>query len=322
MNLTDLSEVLRERADVPDPVQQARLAGVRAKVRASRRRRAVAGAACVVLALVGVVFAVVPRSGPSSEPAVPVRSFPEYHDGTRLAGQTWVELPSTSATVRFVPEALDFKLFWKCDIGKERALSVTVTVNGKPYAGGTCDMSTGGSYVDWADLGVVVGLPFEATLTVDGEQGGFAEGGVSEVAPPPHGSFGIGIGAGVPPSDYPFPPRPEELKPLGEEFGKPALKLSGDPADPDGKLETTVEWPGRSSVVARSNTPGRLRVLVNDVQVVDYSNWTYEPGSSTSLPPDHWEGEYGLVLSKGDLVRITVIPERMSGDWRVDFHRQ
>src|SRR5690349_14788675 len=61
MNLTDLTEVLHERAELADSSHEARMAGVRARVSATRRRRAAAGVACVVLALVGIVHAVLPR---------------------------------------------------------------------------------------------------------------------------------------------------------------------------------------------------------------------------------------------------------------------
>jgi hypothetical protein len=141
MNLTDLAEVLRERAESPDTPQDARLAGVRAKVTASKRRRAVAGAACVVLALVGLVYAVIP--GP--------------------------------------------------DVRRS-------------------------------------------------------------------------------------PPRPRTLASISAEFPEPATGLSADPADPTRRKEITVEWPGPSVVHARVNTPGKLRVLVNDVPVVDFSHWTYTVG--------------------------------------------
>jgi hypothetical protein len=208
VNLTDLAEVLRERADVPDPDQRGRLADVRAKVVAARRRRAAAGAACVVLALVGVVFAVVPRSGPTSEPAVPVRSFPEYQSGARLIAQAWRELPSTSVTVRFVPTSLDLRVFEQCEVGHDKAVLVALVLNGKPFTNGSC-----GSVItkaEWASLGVVVGQPSELTLTVLGEQGEAVNGVPAVLAMPAEVSFGLGVGQGMPVGDYPFPlvPRP------------------------------------------------------------------------------------------------------------------
>jgi hypothetical protein len=60
-----------------------------------------------------------------------------------------------------------------------------------------------------------------------------------------------------------------------------------------------------------------MRVLVNDVPVVDFSHWSYTATGSQSYLPDSWESGYGLTLAQGDLVRITVIPERVTGDWTV-----
>ncbi|QFZ18333.1 hypothetical protein [Saccharothrix syringae] len=54
MNPHHPGEVLRERADLPDTPHAARMAGVRARVRAARRRRALAAFACVAPALAGI----------------------------------------------------------------------------------------------------------------------------------------------------------------------------------------------------------------------------------------------------------------------------
>jgi hypothetical protein len=321
MNLTDLSEVLRERAAVSGSAQQARLAGVRAKVTASRRRRAVAGAACVVLVLVGVVFAVVPRSGPSSEPAVPVRSFPEYQDGVRLIGQAWGELPSTSLTVRFTPTSLPLKIIEECDGGKDERLLVSLTINGHQYINGnTCGATI--TVTEPAAMGIVVGQPSEVTLTLLGKQGEVVNGVMSTLALPAEVTFGLGIGQGVPVADYPFPPRPQTLPPLEPQYPEGFTKLTADPADPAARKEMTFEWPGTIMVEARVNTPGRLQVLVNDVPVIDYTSWTYTVHGSQSALPDDWASSYGLTPAVGDPVRITVIPERITGDWEVKLVRR
>jgi hypothetical protein len=320
MNLTDLAEVLRDRADVPDSVQQVRLAGVRSKVIASRRRRAVAGVACVVLALVGVVFAVVPRSGPSSEPAVPVRSFPEYQSGARLIAQAWKELPSTSVTVRFVPTSLDLRVFEQCEAGHNKVVLVDLKLNGKQLGGGSCTGTI--TNAGWALLGVVVGQPSELTMTVLGEQGEVVDGVPAALAMPAEVAFGLGVGQGVPVSDYPFPPRPQSLEPLESQYPEGFIELTADPADPAARKEVTFEWPGPLVAHSRMNTPGRIQVLVNDVPIIDYSNWTYTAGGSWSHLPDEWASSYGLTPAVGDPVRVTVIPERTTGDWEVKFDRR
>ncbi len=318
MNLTDLTEVLRERAEPLGTSQDARLAGVRAKVTASRRRRAVAGAACVVLALVGVVFAVIPKSGTSSEPAVPVRNFPEYQSGTRLLAQAWGDLPGTGATVRFVPESLELKVFWKCEIGEGKVLHATITVNDRPFSGSTCgDGAVTVKPADWGLAGVVVGEPSTVTIVVEGERGSSPDGGTSTAAPPPRGTFGIAVGEGVPPDEYPFPPRPEVLPTFDRDLLGERHLVSADPEDPMKRTEVTVEWPDVRLLVARLNAPGRLRVLLNDVEVVDHSQWDYAAGGSQSIFAHQWESTHGLALAEGDHVRVTVIPERVTGDWEV-----
>ncbi|MCX2947073.1 hypothetical protein [Lentzea sp. NEAU-D7] len=302
MNLSDLTEVLRERAELTDSSHEARMAGVRARVSAGKRRRAVLGVAGVVLALVGIVFAVLPRAE-QPEPAVPPRSLPEYQEGTRLIAQAWSDLPSTSATVRFVPKSLDLLLFTHCETGQGDSLLVTVVVNGHTYT--ERNGCSGSRRVrDWGAFDVVVGQPSVITLTVE----------------PQHtttkGTFAIGIGEAVPVSEYPFPPRPQTLATFPAVSPEPTIVLRADPAAPAEQREFTVEWPGINFMEVRSNTPGRIRVLVDDVVVIDFSHWSYSAGSSLIFPDD-WKKSYGLDVAEGQAVKITVIPERVTGDWEV-----
>ncbi|SFQ99821.1 hypothetical protein SAMN04488564_101935 [Lentzea waywayandensis] len=312
MNLTDLREVLRDRAELADSSHEARMAGVRARVTAAKQRRAVAGAAFVVLALVGIVYALLPRLD-QPEPAVPPRSLPEYQFGTRLLTQAWGDLPSTSATVRFVPRSLDLMLFIKCDTGPTDKLLISITVNGHPFAENrTCG---GASSANWSNLGVVVGQQSVITLTVDGKEGSGTSNPPPVLPSPESGSFALGVGEAVPVSEYPFPPRPQTLETFPPSLGEPAIEVRSDAADPAGRKEITAAWPGDNELHAEMNTPGRMRILVNDVEVINYSHWTYGLGSSHTLP-GNWPRR-GLQLTKGQQVKITVIPERTTGEWRV-----
>ncbi|MDX8051013.1 hypothetical protein SK571_16625 [Lentzea sp. BCCO 10_0798] len=302
MNLSDLTEVLRERAEITDSAHEARMAGVRARVSATRRRRAVAGAAGVVLVLIGIVFALLPRIEQPG-PAVPPRSLPEYQDGARLVAQAWGDLPSTSTTLRFVPKSLDLVLFTHCETGRGDGMLTTLVVNGHPY---TERDGCGGSrrVRDWGVFDVVVGQPSVITLTVEPRR------------TTAKGTFAVGIGEVVPVSEYSFPPRPQTLATFPASQPEPAIVLRPDPAAPAGQREFTIEWPGDNLMELRSNTPGRIRVLVNDVVVLDYSHWSYSVGTSWLQPTD-WKKTDGLDLAKGQAVKITVIPERVTGDWEV-----
>lgn len=315
MNLSDLTEVLRERAEITDSAHEARMAGVRARVSATRRRRAVAGAAGVVLVLVGIVFGLLPRIV-QPEPAVPPRGLPEYQDGARIVAQAWGDLPSTSTTLRFVPKSLDLVLFTHCETGGNGLLLVTLVVNGHPY---TERNGCGGSHRvrDWGAFGIVVGQPSVITLTVEPQR------------TTAKGAFAVAIGEEVPVSEYSFPPRPQTLETLPPHPQKletfpavqpePAIVLRPDPAAPAAQREFTIEWPGDNMMELRSNTPGRIRVLVDDVVVLDYSHWSYGVGTSW-LEASDWKNINGLDLAKGQVVKITVIPERVTGDWDVTLN--
>ncbi|MDX3663137.1 hypothetical protein PV646_38080 [Streptomyces sp. ID05-26A] len=316
MNLTDLTEVLRDRADLTDSSHEARMAGVRARVAATRRRRAVAGVAAVVLALVGIVYAVLPRPDVLPEPAVPPRSMPEYQLGTRLIAQGWGDLPSTTVTVRFVPRSLDLTIFTQCEAGTDERLLISTSINGHPMAErNSCGHAS--RPLNWTGLDVVPGQPSVITLTVNGKQGDFDKTGDLEVLPlPANGTFAIGIGEAMPVSEYPFPPRPQTLATIPLTHPRPVVELNSDATNPNERKELTVPWPGDNVMLAQLNTPGRVRVLVDDVQVIDYSNWAYGLGG-TQIERREWKEDYGLDLPEGWTVKITVIPERVTGEWKV-----
>ncbi|MFD5826145.1 hypothetical protein [Lentzea sp. NPDC060358] len=314
MNLTDLTEVLRDRAQLPDSPHEARMAGVRARVSSTRRKRAVAGAACVVLALVGIVYATLPRPQALPGPAVPPRSLPEYQLGTRLVGQAWGDLPATTVTLRFVPKSLDLSVFTRCETGSDDLLVISTTINDHPYTGKSSCGATSHPTVP-EDFGVVLGQPSVIVLTVVGRQGSPTPEDPFPVLPPPaSGSFAVGIGEAVPVDEYPFPPRPQTLETFEPKYPAPEVELRSDPANPAGRREFPVTWPGSSGMRAQLNTPGRLRVLVDGVEVIDLRGWSYEV-SSMEIFPNAAKGE--LQFAQGQSVTITVITERVTGDWEV-----
>lgn len=132
---------------------------------------------------------------------------------------------------------------------------------------------------------------------------------------PASGSFALGVGETVPVSEYPLPPRPQTLEPFTPLAPEPTIELRAELSDPNRRKDFTVEWPGDNHMTARMNTPGRIRVLVNDVVVIDYSHWFYSVATGITMPYQ-WT-RYGLELSEKQTVKITVIPERITGDWIV-----
>ncbi|NUT46494.1 MAG: hypothetical protein HOV94_04105 [Saccharothrix sp.] len=315
MNLTDLTDVLRDHAELPDDAAHGpRMAGIRARVRTARRRRVVAAAACLV-AVLGVAFAVTTPRQQESQPADPPASseFPEYHEGTRIIEQTTGRAPAASGAVRFVPTTLDLRVFTRCE--GDAQLLADLTVNGRPRPGGSCGYWTD-DHIDWhADYGIEVGSPVTIVMSV-GEQHGTDP---TPGAVPADAVFTLAVGEAVAPEDYRFPPRPETLAPIDPSLDtiNPIGRIDvrrADPEQPNGTWRTAVTLPNRQSCFhVAANTPGLIRVLVNDVEVVDYAKWTYETTNMMSASQDYWAER----AAPGETVEITVVAERTSGDWAV-----
>jgi hypothetical protein len=319
MNLTDLTEVLRDHAELDDTAHDARMAGIRSRVLATRRRLALTGVVCAVLALVGAVYLALPRP---VEPAQPTRSFPEYKSGARIVAQAWAELPTDSATVEFTPRSDDFVLFDHCSAElAEQGLVKMLTVNGHPVMASGCDNSGSTSGIDLARVGGAVGKPLEITITVGvGVVEGEPPSEVEDIHPPDStvtGEFGVGVGEPVPVGEYSFPPRPETLEDIDELAPSSAedITIRSERNDPDAPQTLDVTWPGPCRLRAALNTPGRLEVLVNGKAVYDMDSWDYGGASGTTFVP----ADSGPRLSPGQTATITVIPERTTGDWVVQL---
>lgn len=315
MNLTDLTEVLRERAELDDTAHDARMAGIRGRIVATRRRLALTGVICVVLAVVSAVFLTVPRP---VEPADPTRSLPQYDYGARLVAQAWGDLPTNSVTVEYTPSSDEFVLFDRC---AAQGMVMVITINDRPVQAGGCH--SGALRIgDLAKFGGDVGKPLVITMVVGSAAGGELPEKVEDVSPPDEeatGEFALGVGEVVPVSEYPFPPRPETLEDvdrLGLSEGNPGdVNLRADRDDPDARQTTTMAWPGSISLRAALNTPGRLEVFINDQIVYEVDSWNYDGVTGFAT----FGEEDGLVFSAGQSVTITVIPERTTGDWIVQL---
>jgi len=321
MNLTDLTEVLRDHAELDDTAHDARMTGIRARVLATRRRLALTGVVCVVLAVVSAVFLTVPRP---VEPANPTRSFPEYQSGTRLVVQEWADLPTSSITVEYTPQSDDFAVFNQCSAElAEQVLVYIVTINGIEHVAGGCE-GLGWNFSkevgNWDRYGIAVGKPLVITMTVGvGRVVGEPSSSAEDVRPPDEtatGEFGIGVGEVMPVSEYPFPPRPETLYDIDDlDSSEADIEIRADRNDPDARQEISVVWPGSLELSAALNTPGRLEVFINGKVVYDIDSWGYGRSSGMAILGE----KDGLNFSPGQTITITVVPERTTGDWSVQL---
>ena len=316
MNLTDLTEVLRERADLDDTAHDARMAGIRGRIVATRRRLALAGVVCVVLAVVSAVFLTVPRE---VEPANPPRSLPGFGDGARLVAQAWADLPTNSVTIEYTPKSDEFVLFDRCAV---QGLVMVIAINERPVQAGGCH--SGSLRIgDLAKFGAEVGKPLVITMVVGvGSAAGEFPEKAEDVRPPDEeatGEFALGVGEEMPVGEYPFPPRPETLEDvdhLGLSDGTPGdVNLRADRDDPDARQTTTMVWPGSISLRAALNTPGRLEVFIDDQAVYEVDSWNYEGVTGFATLGE----EDGLLFAPGQSVTVTVIAERTTGDWIVQL---
>ncbi|MBP2337671.1 hypothetical protein JOF41_003849 [Saccharothrix coeruleofusca] len=327
MNLTDLTDVLRDRAEVPDgTAHAARLEGVRTRVRATRRRRVLSAAVVLLLALAGTAYVVVAPARHSSEPAVPkelygVEPFAEYESGTRIVASAYQSLPERTVVTAFVPRSPDVTVFHRCGTDNGRPWLYTLRVNGRELDSSSC--SVGGSatirHEDWAVFGIEIGKRSSVEFHVTGT-GDF--GATSPGPLPKRGAIGIAVGEAVPLSEYRFPPRPDTLVDLAEATRGEDAVVRADPADPAAPVKTTLAWPGVAAPQFLSATPGELRLLVNGVEVGKHVSWDYRAVLAGGLLlNDFAQDNHGLNLVEGQPVEVEVIPSRTTGDWAVYFIR-
>ncbi|GIJ80615.1 hypothetical protein SAMN05443287_11571 [Micromonospora phaseoli] len=333
MNLSDLRQVLDERsADSTElTVHHLRLHGVRAKVAARRRLRIMALTSTVALVLVAVAVAVpasrrdvAPTPAVSPSPTGLIEGFPEYFKGTRVTGEAVAVLPERRVEVTVVPTTLDLVLFHRCDgIDDGILLDSAIGVDGRVFGTGGCVGQQGPE--DWAELGVKVGKPVTFTMTITGARDAAAEQNPPTVVPE-HGMFGLAVGERVPFDEYPLPARPPGPLPSLDEQTECVgalcpyvVTLRSDPADPTRTISQTLSWRTLSHIDLVTQTPGRLRVRIDDVEITTTEWWDYEP-VGVGLQGDRdlgWKEDFGLDLNPGEQVTVEVVPEHFTGEWRV-----
>jgi len=314
VNLTDLRDTLDERSsDAPFPGVGTRVEGVRARVRATRQRRAVGGALAVVAVLVAG-YAVITNSLTNSRPQPPtvtptptltVNGFPEYHDGAHLIETR--NAPISDGEMTFIVDGspLGWAMSARCASNEPgRELSIRWQLNGKPLMGHSCDAYGGGgarpdeSLYDPDRLRPELKSMFTATIEAkDGK-------------PLPMGTFAVAISERVAYADYPLPPRPATLKPLD-----PPSVVNVDPAYGIMTVDSDADDPTRPKTIVLtvdtplsidmvSQTPGYLHVIVDGNEVATAEWWDYELGL------------YGMTLDQPGQHTVTFVPEHLSGAWR------
>jgi hypothetical protein len=339
-----LRETFAERSgQVPAEPGAGRLAAVHDRIARSRRRRAGAAGAGVVVAaglLSGAVAvatggpgepsppdvggASTPNAAPSARPTLGppgVERFPDYVHGARVLAQTTFGALETGAVT--VEPAGGLVVATRC---LPADMTLEMVINGSPR-----QMTCGGvaryGEQDLRAVGVEPGEPTTITVSQP-EWPGEDEPGQ---APQRQGVIGMAVGEPVPLDEYPFPPAPGPLPPLPD---APAdwdvlATLANDPDDP--LAPRSLELPQEHDVdfYVLSQTPGALHVRLDDAEFMSCYTWDYSPATAepTQLAFDNGCGEERLwgdsddPPGPGDTVTVTVTPEHVTGAWEVRIRR-
>jgi hypothetical protein len=319
VNLTDLREVLDERS-ATDHVQARShmlLSGVHQRIAIRRRNRQIAASAVVVVAVVGLGAAVQVANRPtdsSGRPAaqgrVPtINGFPEYSDGYRvIAASTPVAPTATSIRLPFTPTTIDIALQFRCD---DPDRDFDIKLNGLAMfanCGATWVSDTETSSI----FGIHAGQPNNVTIT-------FSHGVPA--------NFAVAVGEKVDRDEYALPDRPAILPPLAAESGNMEISLDqgvtyrtthlvrADSANPNQPVGLSFGWGKGVHLVLISQTPGALDVSVNGARVAQGEWWDYHQKVVDGGSDKSWA--LTARPERGANATITVIPQRMSGDWAV-----
>jgi hypothetical protein len=326
VNVTDLRDMLDERsAAAPDSVPHAeRMDAIRRGVRRLRGRRAsVAGAFAVLAVVIGYAlgpFGPVGRGGPAGS----VDGFPEYAEGGRVVASRSAPLASGEITLSVTVPGPDtgYRFTGRCTSKQRLNLRIEVDVDGIPERslGRVCDGSLDGIDATPSTTGawkrrVASGTQITVRFTL---RAALVDRPLREVSNT-EGTFAVAVYQAVAFADYPLPPRPKTLRPLppgdDRDGRRPVATVRADPAHPDRRQEITVDNPHadmRLEVTAA--TPGILHIFINGREVDTRTIWDYQAGIRIAPLP---------TAARADLtperLTISIVPEHMTGDWRVIF---
>jgi hypothetical protein len=341
---TQLREVFAERSGgAPAEPGEGRLAAVHHRIARSRRRRAAATGAGVVVAAGLLSGAVAVAAGAPGEPSRPdaggagtptaapstgptqgppgVERFPDYVHGARVLAQTTFGALETGAVT--VEPATGLVVATRC-FPADMILDTVINGSLRQL---TCGGVTRYREQDLRALGVEPGEP--TTITVSLSEGLGQDG--PGPAGPRQGVIGMAVGEPVPLDEYPFPPAPGPLPPLPD---APAdwdvlAVLANDPDDP--LAPRSLELPQDHDVdfYVLSQTPGALHVRLDDADFMSCYKWDHSPATAEPTPLDFdngcgeerlW-GDSDDPPGPGDTVTVTVTPEHVTGAWEVRIRR-
>jgi hypothetical protein len=322
----DLRQVLAHASASTPPLGDLADAAAR-RGRTTRRRRTATVVAAVALAVGAAVVPNLPGRT-SSEPPVgrptptPTATaqgdqpLPEYLRGGRLVA-TKAETDAKGLTLRWTPTSLAFGLAYSCanadwsssGFPADKSAIPVLSVNGTPYAGTGCeaDLSTFGdndmgglNSPDWAgEFGLQVGVPavvrfeFPDPYSFEGTR------------------FRVGVYEAVPLDEYPFPDRPDQLRPLdnGAVQSDGRRLVWGDGSGDSEGFTYTVPVERGLEVRVATVEPGEWRMLVNGVVMASARSWTYEQeGFGAFLSLDQ------LGIRPGDEVVLSFQTDRFTGN--------
>jgi hypothetical protein len=130
-----------------------------------------------------------------------------------------------------------------------------------------------------------------------------------------------GVYIGVPIADYPFPPRPEQLRPLEDiPHGPPVVaRLRSAQGLINGPETATFIYTGSETISAFAVEPGNLRFLLNEKEVAQSSWWNYDGSGYSVLLTKETLDASGIHLTSGQQVTLEVAPERFTDpeSWQV-----
>ncbi|GAB4048134.1 SigE family RNA polymerase sigma factor [Catellatospora paridis] len=308
--------------DEDAPAGNERLAGVRRRIVQQRRGRLASAAAALAVVLAGITGYVI---APGRE-TDGLAGVPDFHQGYRITERAQATFAEETGEITFTPSTLDLAFFPACThSGYEVPLEVRVWVGGNSL--GAVDCQTGGLSFDSrvtaaADTlraaGVEVGKPVTVTFALDvayvytGSSTPLTEP-KSEV--PADGVLALLVGESAGFDTVDLPERPATLTPLD----RPAYATGTSVLlTADGPRTATLDWrSGAVRIMARSQTPGVLRLRINGVLVDVKTWWDYDQQTwqSEFAPAGDDAKARGLSAQYPDQLTITVEPEHLTGDW-------